>query len=61
MRSTFVATLAVTVALFASATPAAAQTFGVKGGLVVAELKTEPDAGDMLGHRQDGSAGRRWL
>ena len=59
MRSGFVAILAfAALTLCVAATPAEAQTaVGVKGGLVVAKLKTAPDSGDVLGDRQDFSAG----
>lgn len=59
MRSAFAGLLAfAAVTLCVAATPAEAQTgVGVKGGLVVAKLKTAPDNGDVLGDRQDFSAG----
>jgi hypothetical protein len=59
MRSAFTGILAfAAVTLCMAVTPAEAQTsVGVKGGLVVAKLKTAPDSGDVLGERQDFSAG----
>lgn len=59
MRSFFVGILAfAAVTLCVAATPAEAQTgVGVKGGLVVAKLKTEPDSFGVLGDRQDFAAG----
>ena len=59
MRSALVGIFAfAAVTLCVAATPASAQTaVGVKGGLVVSKLKTTPDSGDVLGERQDFSAG----
>lgn len=58
MRSTAVGILAFTViGLCAIANPAEAQSVGVKGGLVVSKLKTDPDNAGVLDFRQDWSAG----
>jgi len=58
MRSTFVGILAfAAVGVFAIATPADAQSVGVKGGLVISKLQTEPDNAGVLDFRQDWSAG----
>ena len=58
MRSTFVGILAIAViGLCATATAAEAQSVGIKGGLVVSKLKTEPDNAGVLDFRQDWGAG----
>ena len=59
MRSAFVGILAfAAVTLCVAATPAQAQTaVGVKGGVVLAKVKTAPDSGDVLDDRVDFSAG----
>src|SRR5688572_8500205 len=59
MRSFFVGAFAfAAVTLYVAATPAEAQTgVGVKGGLVIAKMETEPDNFGVLGDRQDFSAG----
>ncbi|HUR19377.1 MAG TPA: porin family protein [Vicinamibacterales bacterium] len=59
MRSGFVGLLAfAAIGLCVTATPAAAQTaVGIKGGPVMAKLKTVPDSGGLITERVDWSGG----
>jgi hypothetical protein len=58
MRPAITGLLTFAVITFSLAvTPAAAQSAGVKGGLTISKLDTQPDSGDVLGTRQDWSAG----
>lgn len=57
MRSVLAGIVVFVVVAAYAPTQADAQTVGVKGGLVVSKLKTEPDNAGVLDYRQDWSAG----